>query len=138
RGTGRSPLFDVALNMQGADARGLTLPGITSERFDGGLQHSKMDLTVEVWPEGPDLELNFEYSTDLFDESTIARMTRDFQAVLEAIVDDRDVPVADLFAELSPAGVDELASGPVSETPATTVLDLLHTGGGVAVSLDDT
>jgi amino acid adenylation domain-containing protein len=97
-----------------------------------------MDLTVEVWPEGPDLELNFEYSTELFDETTIARMAGDFQTVLAAIVDDRDIPVADLFAELSPVGVDDLAGGPVSEIPATTVLDLLHTGGGVAVSLDDT
>jgi D-arabinose 5-phosphate isomerase GutQ len=40
----------------------------------------------------------FEYSTDLFERSTIAQMAKDFEAVLMAVMAEPDSPISKLAA----------------------------------------
>src|SRR5256714_1154199 len=49
---------------------------------------SKFDLSLKLIDEPGGLVCRFEYSTDLFDEATIARMAGHWQTLLEGVVDD--------------------------------------------------
>ena len=88
RDLSHSPLFDVMLAMQ-QDAR-------TQHTINGAaaLQtapywletiSSKFDLTLYVYETGAQLQLVLEYSTDLFERSTIARLLEHYRNILEHI-----------------------------------------------------
>jgi non-ribosomal peptide synthetase component F len=61
--------------------------------FDAGV--SKFDLTLEVL-EQDGLYCTFEYSTDLFERVSIARIARQFDALLRNITADPDRSLSDL------------------------------------------
>src|SRR5262249_26393555 len=42
RDLSRTPLFDVMLNLQSPEARGLSIPGVAAEPYDAGLLHAKL------------------------------------------------------------------------------------------------
>ncbi|NBD14048.1 non-ribosomal peptide synthase/polyketide synthase, partial [Corallococcus silvisoli] len=83
RSLGASPLFQVKLIFQNARDAELALPGMSLrvESIDPGA--SKFDLTVAFsdTPEG--LSGLWEYSTDLFDAATVARMQEHLRTLLE-------------------------------------------------------
>ena len=56
----------------------------------------KNDLTLQVSEQQNKLSGSLSYSTDLFDESTIERMTAHFQRILEAIVSDPEQLLRDV------------------------------------------
>jgi non-ribosomal peptide synthetase component F len=73
--------------------KGLT---ITAPRFvDTGT--AKFDLALEL-EAATGKGGFFEYSTDLFRESTIAQMAKDFEAILRALIAQPDVPLSDVPA----------------------------------------
>ncbi|WP_257463564.1 non-ribosomal peptide synthetase, partial [Archangium lipolyticum] len=86
RSLGHAPLFQVKLLLQNAPDVDLELPGVKLGAVESEARTAKFDLTValEESPEG--LRGHWEYSTDLFDEETVARMSRHYQRVLEAMV----------------------------------------------------
>src|SRR5262249_27767739 len=57
---------------------------------------AKFDLTLMVTEEASGLRLAFEYSTDLFDGSTIERLADHFQTVLTSVAADPAQPLATL------------------------------------------
>ena len=54
------------------------------------------DLGVTVYHTGGPLRITWEFNSDLFDESTIARMADHFQTLLESVVSDPDQPIAEI------------------------------------------
>ncbi|WP_163871123.1 non-ribosomal peptide synthetase, partial [Myxococcus eversor] len=85
-----SPLFQVMLVLQNAPTTSMEVPGSTVETsplrleaYDSGAPSAKFDLTLTL---GEGLEGALGYRTDLFDESTIARMVEHFSTLLEAVV----------------------------------------------------
>ncbi|MDX2090267.1 MAG: amino acid adenylation domain-containing protein [Kofleriaceae bacterium] len=84
RDPARSPLFQAMFVFQPGGA-GQLFPGFEIEHPDVVHDVSSFDLTlfVEHGPHGP--ACNVEYSTDLFDASTIDRMLAHYQQLLEAI-----------------------------------------------------
>ena len=88
------PLFQVLLRLPGQE---LVLPsGWTLEQHIPGTRISQFDLTLEL-QEGPQgLISSFTYSTDLFEEATIARMAGHWQRLLEGIIADPAQPVDEL------------------------------------------
>ena len=85
RDLSRNPLFQVMFNFQNMPASGLNLIGLRSESVgvDGGT--SKFDLMLSLAERDRKLVGFVEYSTDLFDRSTIERMIGHFQTLLEGI-----------------------------------------------------
>ncbi|HSD46983.1 MAG TPA: amino acid adenylation domain-containing protein, partial [Pyrinomonadaceae bacterium] len=82
------PLFQtmfVFLNQDQATDTPETL-GFSSLPLSAGTE--KNDLTLQVIEQENKLFGSISYSTDLFDESTIERMTAHWQRILEAIVED--------------------------------------------------
>lgn len=64
--------------------------------FALGQQGAAFDLTLMMLSMGDSLSAALQYNSDLFQESTIARMVGHFQTLLESIVANPDVELADL------------------------------------------
>ncbi|WP_326563607.1 non-ribosomal peptide synthetase/type I polyketide synthase [Micromonospora peucetia] len=60
----------------------LRLPDVTAEVADQGLACARRDYTTVITPVGDGLRGVVEYSTDLFDEATVAAWCADFVALL--------------------------------------------------------
>ncbi|MFM9435117.1 amino acid adenylation domain-containing protein, partial [Janthinobacterium sp. CG_23.3] len=96
RHASHAPLFQVMLVLQNAPLSGLALPGLTLEALPAAEAPAKFDLTWNVREEGGQLLSAFEYSTDLFDATTIERMAGRLTRLLDAVVAEPDMRVADL------------------------------------------
>jgi amino acid adenylation domain-containing protein len=96
RDPARNPLFQAMLNLQNAPPSGADFPGIESESTPVKTPTSKVDLTFMARERDGRLVGEWEYSTDLFDATTIQRMAAHFETLLEAAAADPEQPVADL------------------------------------------
>jgi acyl carrier protein len=93
------PLLQVVFVLQNAPVSTLTLPGLTLTPFWVDTPTTHFDLMMEVAEIGQELTLSLEYSTDLFEPSTISRVLNHYVSLLEAIVTDPtsrllDIPLA--------------------------------------------
>ena len=92
----RSPLFQVMFTFQNASWRDLELSGLKVSPMWITNETTKFDLTMSVKEEGGRLGLSLQYSTDLFNEPTIARLLDHFETVLTGIVANPDQRIASL------------------------------------------
>jgi condensation domain-containing protein len=96
REASRMPLFQVNFRILKAPVPALELKGLTVTRpkfIDTGT--AKFDLALEL-EAATGQDGFFEYSTDLFDRSTIAQMAKDFDAVLMGVMAEPDRPISHL------------------------------------------
>lgn len=91
-----APLFQVLFVVQTALAEAVRLPGLQVEVTEVDAAAAKFDLSLDMAETEAGLEGAFEYNTDLFDASTIARMTGQFQSLLAGIVEDPDRRLSDV------------------------------------------
>ena len=96
RDLGQNPLFQVIFAVQNAPTAKLNLPGLVLNGFGVESQTTRFDLEVYLWESEGRLNGSFIYSTDLFDASTIERMSRHFRVLLEGVVADPDRGVWEL------------------------------------------
>ncbi len=83
RDPAHTPLFQVVLVLQNTPRLAVDLPGITLEALEIENYTAKFDLTATFSPEADGgLLLSFEYSRELFDVTTIDRMSRHFRQLL--------------------------------------------------------
>jgi amino acid adenylation domain-containing protein len=92
----RNPLFDVMFALQNATESELTLPGLTLSSIEEESKTAKFDLSLDIFESNSGLSGVFEYSTDLFEPSTIARMVGHFQVLLEAISTQPETSISQL------------------------------------------
>lgn len=90
RGRDGNPLFQVMFILQNASIEAATFPKVATRRLDIDPKISRFDLTLELVHTDGRFSGVFEYSTDLFDASTMARMAAHFHALLRAIVANPD------------------------------------------------
>ena len=88
RDLGRHPLVDVLFIYQNTPRARLELTGLTVSPLEIDPGTAKLDLTLELTEAADGLRGWIEYSTDLFDPPTIARMAGHLHALVEAIVSD--------------------------------------------------
>jgi amino acid adenylation domain-containing protein len=96
RSLSHSPLFQVMFVLQNSPASSRELSGLVLEPVKLENNTAKFDLSLSIIEHPQGLKASWEYSTDLFDETTVVRMSRHYQHLLEAIVTDPDASVADL------------------------------------------
>lgn len=96
RALSHSPLFQVLFVMQTGLAEAVRLPDLQVEVTEVDAATAKFDLSLDMAETDAGLEGAFEYNTDLFDASTIARMAGQFQSLLAGIVEDPDRRVSDV------------------------------------------
>jgi amino acid adenylation domain-containing protein len=96
RNLSHSPLFQVAFAHQNVPRQDLELPGITVRPTEVAGGTAKFDLTLFTREESDGLRASVEYSTDLFDDTTISRLLGHFETLLRGIVADPQRRLSDL------------------------------------------
>jgi amino acid adenylation domain-containing protein len=91
-----TPLFQVMFSFQNTPREPLDMTGIMVSPFDVEIRTSMFDLTLYAWEKPDGLLVTLEYSTDLFDATTIQRMLRQFQVLLQSAVSNPDATVSAL------------------------------------------
>jgi len=96
RSSSYTPLFQIMFIFHNEPKQMLCLPGLLIEEveLDGGF--AKFDLTLEVVDQDRSLYCRLEYSSDLFDRSTIQRMALHFQNLLSSAVEEVTSPISKL------------------------------------------
>jgi amino acid adenylation domain-containing protein/thioester reductase-like protein len=125
------PLFQVML-VQNRGGDPVEWPGLTTTPLEISRATSRFDLTLHVRECDGDWPVNLDYSAELFDADTMARMAGHFVAMLTAIVDHPDAPVTTL--DLSTSDDQRLrthlndteATYPFVDSDRDTVLDLIE------------
>ncbi|MEH1928141.1 non-ribosomal peptide synthetase [Nostoc sp.] len=90
------PFFQVVFSLQNTPIETLELPGLTLSVFEFDSKTAKLDLEFHLWQDLDSLKGQMVYSTDLFDDTTITRMLRHFQTLLESIVGNPELRLSDL------------------------------------------
>lgn len=91
-----TPLFQAMLILQAGAMPALESPDFQWRVSELDLGAAKFDLTLNVWEAVAGLEGWLEYSTDLFDADTIARLTEHLHVLLAGIVANPDQSLARL------------------------------------------
>ncbi len=96
RDMSHSPLFQVAFVYQNFPIESVELSAlkISPHEIESGI--SRYDLTLTLVENESGMVGYFEYNTDLFEESTVLRMSRHFQTLLEQVVRNPKQKVSDV------------------------------------------
>jgi len=102
RDMSRNPLFQIAFEVHRSNSSVLHASGVTFSFMEVQRQAAPWDQGWNVAITDQGLRVRVEYSTDLFDLATIERMAADYVRLLDEILIDPGVTIADLLA--SPTG----------------------------------
>jgi amino acid adenylation domain-containing protein/non-ribosomal peptide synthase protein (TIGR01720 family) len=86
RDLARTPLFQVMLILLNAPGEAMDLPGLKLRPMEIDSRTSKMEMTLYLTETSAGVDGFIEYNTDLFDPSTLERLTAHYQRVLETAV----------------------------------------------------
>ncbi|MFN6517350.1 MAG: non-ribosomal peptide synthetase, partial [Nostoc sp. CreGUA01] len=86
RDLSHTPLFQVMFVLQNAPMSALELPGLTLSSVESDSGTANFDLTLFIIETESGLVGSLTYSTDLFEETSIHRMVKHLQTLLEGIV----------------------------------------------------
>ncbi|MFC8045977.1 amino acid adenylation domain-containing protein [Nocardia sp. NPDC057353] len=119
RGTGRHPLFQVALTVQDEPHPALALPGLTVTARALDIARAKFDLELRA-PAGIGAELELVYAAELFDAGTVETIGHRLRTVLAAVAADPERPVhrIDLRTDWERAALSPAHGGP-ADLPVT-------------------
>ncbi len=90
RDTSRTPIFQTMLVLHNFPQERIELSRITLEPLPVRTRRSNFDLTLWMMEEGGGLACDAEYSTDLFEEATVVRLTGCLRRLIEAAAADPD------------------------------------------------
>jgi amino acid adenylation domain-containing protein/thioester reductase-like protein len=91
-----NPVFQILFDIQHSLTDKLQLPGLTLQPFLGEHSTSKFDLSLIIEDRGTELIGAWEYSSDLFTQEAISRITENFQTLLNGIVNNPETPINQL------------------------------------------
>ncbi|MCC5601602.1 non-ribosomal peptide synthetase [Nostoc favosum] len=86
RDLSHTPLFQVMFVLQNAPMSALELPDLTLSPLETNSDTANFDLNLHIIETESGLVGSLEYSTDLFEETSIHRMVEHLQTLLEGIV----------------------------------------------------
>ncbi|QFZ19883.1 non-ribosomal peptide synthetase [Saccharothrix syringae] len=136
RSTGHAPLYQAQLILTNTPAAGLSLPGLRVRAIVPDPGVAKFDLTLAAERRGDALGLAVEYSTDLFDEGTVAEFTDRLVDLLTAAAREPHRRISELDGLTGVRRWQVLEGNNATDLPlppAATALELV-TGEGTAVS----
>ncbi|HYR07263.1 MAG TPA: condensation domain-containing protein, partial [Longimicrobium sp.] len=120
RSLSHSPLFQVAFALQNAEGRGDAPAGLKVSGVGAELEVAKFDLSLTLAATPRGLRGGLNYSTDLFERSTVDRILGHLARVLEQVAADADVRLSqlELLGEAERALVLEEWNRTAAEVPA--------------------
>ncbi|ARU60826.1 hypothetical protein CBW65_06755 [Tumebacillus avium] len=96
RDLSRNPLFDTMFVLHNLDIKELAVESLKIEPYPFEGETTKFELTVLAMEAEGGLQVEFEYSTKLFAESTMRRMSGHFLHLLQTIVEHPDRRLGEL------------------------------------------
>ncbi|WP_223644877.1 non-ribosomal peptide synthetase [Corallococcus sp. EGB] len=96
RDLSRSPLFQVMLVLQNAPAEALRVPGLAFQPLPLEGNSSRFDLALTLFEVPHGLSGFLEYSSDLFDASSVQRLMAHFRVLLSSLAATPDARVSSL------------------------------------------
>ena len=119
RNTSRNPLFDLMLAYLNYESKELKIPGLTLKAYERDQKESKLALSLFVYNAFDGIQLNYEYSTDLFREETIDKYRLLFRKIISTVLENREVEIGqiEIAAPLTPV------ESSVAITPPTNPLE---------------
>ncbi|HSF38816.1 MAG TPA: non-ribosomal peptide synthase/polyketide synthase [Thermoanaerobaculia bacterium] len=102
RAAGDAPLFRIAFGLQNTPQEALELPGLALRAFGLPEETVRFDLTVWLFETGAGFSVQWAYSTERFEESTVRRLHGRFAQLLASAVERPGTEIDAL--EMLPAG----------------------------------
>ena len=96
RDRSRSPLFQVMFNFQNSLIVSQQMRDVSVTLLEQPSGLSKFDLLLDITEADSVLRVDLEYSTDLFEATTIRRMLGHYRTLLLGIIDEPEQPIVDL------------------------------------------
>ncbi len=93
---GRNSLFDVFFHLHNVETPVMETENFRLTPIDIPLRASRYDLAFSAFEQGGHIQVQVEYSTRLFKEETIALFIRNFQEVIAAVLENRDIPAGEI------------------------------------------
>ncbi|MGB6222958.1 non-ribosomal peptide synthetase [Haloferula sp.] len=124
RETNRTPFFGIALTLQNAPISASAIPGLELDvlRVDNGT--AKFDLSLVAVETSAGLQLTAEYSSDLYNPSTIRRFLGHFEVLLTHAIATPEQKISELPILTEEESHTLCSLPPVSEFP----VECLHRG----------
>jgi len=96
RHTGRQPIVQVLFTLQNAPDSEMPLPGLSISRIAADTVTARYDLEVYLWEMPSGLQCMFVYSSDLFNNVTIERMSMHYVNILRSMVENPSLRLSEL------------------------------------------
>jgi len=90
-----SPLFQVMFVLHNFEMDALELPGLSLSFSQEANRTSRFDLLLTLWETNDGIDGFLNYNTDIFDASTIAKMSEHFQTLIENLLADPQQRLSD-------------------------------------------
>lgn len=92
----KNPLFniEVSYTFSATDLPGLDLQGVKSSLYPMGSTKTHFDLTISIYEDQENINVNFVYNKDIFSLSSVADYQEQLIALLQAFVTDVDQQVS--------------------------------------------
>ena len=96
RSLSHAPLFQVMMTLNTSPEQKLELPQLELQSLGGNNATAKFDLLLGLSTKRDELRGVIEYNADLFDSTRMARLAEHFSALVSAVVEDPEQPIAQL------------------------------------------
>ena len=96
RDTNRKPLFDTMFTYQNNGIQTLKIGKTSTKYCIPKSKTSKFDISLEVIPLEDEIQLSFEYCTELFDNKFINRFSKHYLNILETIVENINIKIKNI------------------------------------------
>ncbi|HUU32784.1 MAG TPA: condensation domain-containing protein, partial [Vicinamibacterales bacterium] len=143
RGLGQVPLFRVMVAVQRVPDVLVELDGLDVRVLRVGTGTAKFDLLLDVQERASDIELTFEYSTDVIDDETCRRWRARFTQLVEAacvapdtLIAELPVVTADEARDLARWNATTVARDDTATPLSLVALQVARTPEALAVSYD--
>ncbi len=93
----RNPLFDVMFTLQNMDMGEIAVAGLKIKPHNLENRISKFDMTVEAVELLDSISINLQYCTKLFSRTTIKRMYRHLENIIQAVTEDIDTKLSEVY-----------------------------------------
>ena len=96
RDASRKPLFDTMFTYQNNGYKSIEIDGIKAEYYIPDTNIAKFDLSVEAVPQDDKINLTFEYSTDLFTEEFIKKMSNHYLNIINTVLNNINLQISNI------------------------------------------
>lgn len=96
RDASRNPLFDTMFTYQNNGLKNVKLKNVTTTYYIPDANISKFDLSIELIPNDNGISVSFEYATKLFNEDFIKSLSNHYLNILDVILNNNDIHLADI------------------------------------------